>query len=64
MFSSANLWMVQEENLENISKLVEKGKMLSHRQTPKAYRGSSIQSRKQVKPTTINSEKKYKVYIF
>ncbi|XP_046656797.1 probable RNA polymerase II nuclear localization protein SLC7A6OS isoform X2 [Daphnia pulicaria] len=51
----------EEENLQNIAKLVEKGKLLSHRQTLKAYKSSSFQSRKEESSVAINSEKKYKV---
>ncbi|KAI9552750.1 hypothetical protein GHT06_020630 [Daphnia sinensis] len=49
----------EEENVENIAKLVQKGKLISHRQPVKAYR--SCQPKKQMDPAIPSSEKKYKV---
>ncbi|KAK4014607.1 probable RNA polymerase II nuclear localization protein SLC7A6OS [Daphnia magna] len=49
----------EEENMENIAKLVQKGKLTSHRQPAKAYR--SYQPKKQMDPATPSSEKKFKV---
>ncbi|XP_057381717.1 probable RNA polymerase II nuclear localization protein SLC7A6OS [Daphnia carinata] len=49
----------EEENVENLAKLVQKGKLKSHRQPAKAYR--SYQPKKQVDTAMPSSEKKYKV---
>lgn len=56
----------QKENVENIAKLVEKGKMMSHNirhKSLKAYRNSA-QQEKHVNSLASNSEKKYKVYTY
>lgn len=51
---------MQKENMEDIAKLVEKGKLMFHRQNLRDSKGHRI-SRKHVMPSATSSEKKYKV---